>query len=327
MRRFLSAGLSLLLGCLLAAPSPTSAQPTDLAGFSFLTVEPSARAAALGGAFSAVYDGDVNGLFYNPALLDETTHRSLAVSYLNHVSDLNLGFAAFGYHREGLGTFGAGLRFLTWSGLDGADATGAETGSFGASDAALTLSFARAYDARLRYGVSVHGILSSVDAFQASALALDAGVLYHVPERLLSVSASLHHLGVVLSSLGSATDDELPLDLRLSVAKRLRYLPLQLSVTGYDLTNPGSDLPGSTAVDDLFHHLAFGGEFQFSEAFQLRVGYNHRRHEALKTKTRLDLAGFGAGFGLRLARLRIDYAFNSWSSLGGLHQFSLQTNL
>jgi len=44
-------------------------------------------------------------------------------------------------------------------------------------------------------------------------------------------------------------------------------------------------------------------------------------------KSRLDFAGLGFGIGLKITRVRVDYAFNSWSSIGGLHQFTLQTAL
>jgi hypothetical protein len=69
-----------------------------------------------------------------------------------------------------------------------------------------------------------------------------------------------------------------------------------------------------------------GGEFYFSEAFNVRVGYNHRRHEELKMKSRLDLAGVGMGFGLVIRGVGFDYAYNSWSSVGGLHQFTLRVS-
>ena len=77
----------------------------------------------------------------------------------------------------------------------------------------------------------------------------------------------------------------------------------------------------------MLHHLILGAEFQFSPAFNVRFGYNHRRHEALKTGSRLDLAGFATGFGLRIRRFGFDYAFNTWSSIGALHQFTLRTML
>ena len=74
-------------------------------------------------------------------------------------------------------------------------------------------------------------------------------------------------------------------------------------------------------------HISLGGEFQFSEGFNLRIGYNHRRHEALKTKSRLDFAGFGFGVGLKISSIRFDYAYNSWSEAGGMSQFTVRTAL
>lgn len=315
-----------LLAFLLLAAVPAQAQPGDLSGFGFLRLEPSARAAALGGAFSAVYGEDVNALFYNPALLNEEMHRALSVSYLNHVAGLNAGFVAYSRHVERLGTFGGGLRFLSWGELQGADETGERTGTFGASDVALTVGYARAAGDNLRYGVNVHGVLSSIASYRASAVAVDAGAVYHLTGPQLTFSASVNNLGTALDSFGQ-TRDELPLDLRIGIAKRLRHMPLLLTVTGYNLHDLGDGPEGASGIGQVMHHVALGGEFQFSDAFNVRFGYNHRRHEELKMKSRLDLAGVGVGFGLKVSRVRVDYAFNSWSSLGGLHQFTLRTTI
>jgi hypothetical protein len=318
-------GLAALL-FVTASVGPAAAQPGDLSGFGFLRLEPSARAAALGGSFSAVYGDDVNALFYNPALLNEETHRALSLSYLNHLAGLNAGFVAYSRHLDGLGTVGGGLRFLSWGELQGADENGERTGTFGASDVALTVGFARPVNDQFRYGVNLHGIFSSIDAYDAAALAFDAGLVYHLPGPQLTVSASVNNAGTTLQSFGP-TQDELPLDVRLGVAKRLRYVPLLVSVTGYNLHDPGDAPDGTPAASRVMRHVAVGGEFQFSEAFNIRFGYNHRRHEELKLKSRLDLAGLGLGFGLKVSRLRVDYAFNSWSSLGGLHQFTVRTTI
>lgn len=304
--------------------SAAAAQSTPAGAFSFLRLEPSARASALAGSFSAVYGEDVNALFYNPALLNENMHRALSVSYLNHLAGINAGFVAYSSHIEKLGTFGAGLRFVSWGDMNGYDEMGEETGGIGVSDAALTVSYARSDDARLRYGASIHAILSKVGSYGASAIAGDVGMAYHLPESRLTVSASANNVGFVLNSLGSK-GDELPLDLRVGVSKRLDYVPLFLTVTGYDLNRIGENSSSGSTIGDAMRHVAIGGEFQFSEAFNLRLGYNHRKHEELKMKSRLDMAGFGIGFGIKVARIRFDYAFNSWSSLGGLHQFTLRT--
>jgi len=300
------------------------AQSGPASTFSFLRVEPSARAASLGGSFSAVYGDDINALFYNPALLNEGMHRALSLSYLNHIGGVNAGFIAYGRHLYGVGTFGAGLRYVGWGDMTGYDESGEETDDFNASSTAFTLSLSRSDDSRLHYGANVHTAFARIDSYGATAIAADAGLAYHLSESQLTLSASVNNVGVVVGSIGSVRD-RLPIDVRVGLAKRMQYVPLMISITGYNLNLIGEDSGGGNAIGDAMRHIAVGGEFQFSEAFQLRVGYNHRRHQDLKMKSRLDLAGFGAGFGIGVSHIRFDYAFNSWSSLGGLHQFTVRT--
>lgn len=305
------------------APSAARAQMAP-SGFSFLNLDASARSAALGGSFAAMYDDDINGMFYNPALLSDLVDRQLSVSFLNHVGDIRAGIAAYGFQLGGLGQAGLGVRFMGWGDLTERDAAGEDIGSFNASDIALTFGFARRFDDHVLLGANVHSIFSRIGDFNASALAADVGVLYHTLDGGFTASASVHNLGLTLNSLGSV-EDELPLDLRVALSRKLRYLPLLVTVTGYDLQSIGDLDSGATGFGEAMHHVAIGGEFQFSEGFNLRVGYNHRRHEALKFKSRLDLAGFGFGAGIKVSRLRFDYAFSSWSSFGGLHLLTLRT--
>lgn len=311
---------------LLLSATPLLAQPSSLTGFAFLRMEPSARAAALAGSFSAVPSDDPSSLFYNPALLSDATHGHLSVSYLNHVTDINAGFVAYGRTVPRIGSMALGLRFVNWGEFDRADAAGVKDGTFSASDVALTLAASRPHHERLSYGANVHLIYSSYESYHASALAADAGLYYTIPTQQLTLSASVNNLGVTLSSLGR-TRDKLPVDLRVGLTKRLQHLPLMISVMGYNLHEPGIAPNDATALSAVLYHIALGLEFQFSEAFNVRFGYNHHRHEELKLKSRLDLAGVGMGLGLKIGRIGVDYAFNSWSSLGGLHQFTVRTRL
>lgn len=319
-------GFAFLLLLIGTTPRFSYAQPGELTGFSFLRIEPSARAASLGGSFSAMYGNDANAMFYNPALLNDQMHRALSVSFVNHVSDLRASFIAFGLHQDPIGSMGVGIRFLNWGSLTETDEQGNELGSFSSNDLAITLGASRVYADRVRLGVNLHSILTSVASFRSSALALDLGMLYHSVEGDFTFGASVNNLGVVLNSLGSE-DDELPLDFRLSVTKKLQHLPLLLSLTGYNLHDYTEVTADATAFEQIMEHIALGGEFQFSESFNLRFGYNHRRHETLKTKSRLDFAGFGFGAGLKISSFRFDYAYSSWSELGGLSQFTVRTVL
>ncbi|MEM1043133.1 MAG: type IX secretion system protein PorQ [Bacteroidota bacterium] len=318
------AAVSLFLLCTAAAAA--LAQPSRLTGFGLLRLEPSARATALAGAYGAGPGGDVNALFANPALLDETSHRRLSVSYLNHLADINAGFAAYGHHTERLGgTLGGAVRFLSYGDFERADADGTRAGdTFGASEAILTLAYARPAGERLHLGASAHAVFSSIDDASAQAFAIDLGATYRLPERGFALSASLRNLGVVAGNLG-AEDDVLPLDLRFSVSKQLQYVPILITVAGYDLTSFENE--NGSALNEIARHLSVGGELRFGAPFAVRVGYNHRLHEELSTGERLDLAGLGLGFGLNLRRFGFDYAYNAWSSFGGLHHLTLRTQL
>lgn len=317
----------LLIGLLVIAwavlSPPGHAQSSRLSSFPFLEFASSARAAALGGAFPVMTDGDVNALFYNPAALGPATDRSVALSYLNYLSDVNAGFGAGSYTVDGLATVGAGLRFLSWGTFEGANVFGERTNEFGASDAALTVSAARALGSRARYGASVHAIYSALETTQAAALAVDLGGTYHFPAQQITLSASINRLGRAVDSFG-ATRDRLPTDVRLGLTKRLRHLPLLLSITGYDLHHAGDGLPEGTTLDRVLAHMLLGGELTLHDALQLRMGYHHRRRQELATSDGFDTAGLSAGFGLDVPPLHVSYAYQSWSSLGGLHWLSLQ---
>lgn len=313
---------------LLCTTAPAVAQPgADLTSFPVLRLEPSARTAALGGAFTAVADGDVNALFYNPAVSGPATSHHVSFSYTNHLADLNAGSVAYSRTLQGLGTtLHGGLRFLHSGTLEGRDRFGEPTGDFGAGDVVLTTGAARPLGARIRYGANLHLLYSQIDDVDAAVLAVDLGGAYRVPTRQLTVGVTLRNLGVTLDRYADTSED-LPLDLQVGLSKRLAHLPLLLTITGYDLTNLSEGVEGGDTVDHVLGHLTFGAELQPGDVLRLRIGYNHRRSRDLALTDRFDMAGLGLGFGLTVSGLTVDYAYNSWSSLGGLHQFTLRADL
>jgi len=319
--------LGVLLIALMGMGGPVAAQPgAELASFQLLQIEPSARTAALGGAYTAVADGDVNALFYNPAVPGPATSQSASVSYLNHLADFNAGSLAYSHTLRSLGTtVHGGLRFAHWGTLEGRDRFGNPTGDFGAGETVLTTGAARSTGA-LRYGANLHIMYANIERANALALALDLGGVYRVPEHQLAVGASLRHLGGMLDGFGS-TRDPLPLDLQLGISKTLDHLPLFLTATAYDLTNLSDGITGGETVDHVLSHLTFGAELQPGDVLRLRAGYNHRRSAELALTDRFDFAGLGLGFGVTVSGLTVDYAYNSWSNLGGVHRLTLRADL
>lgn len=312
MRRLLSVLVLGVIANVTQAQSPTA--------FDFLRLEPSARAAALGGTAVVLTEADVSAFFYNPALLNTDMHRQATVSYLNHLSDLQAGFAGYGRDFGNWGTAAAGLRFVHWGTIPRTDELGQRSVEFSANDLALTLGLARSYGKRLRYGLNLHMVYTAIADYSASALAADVGLVWHDPEALVTVAGAVNNLGLLVGSLGT-TQDELPLDVRASVSKRLRYIPVLAALTLHSL----QDAFELASASDAFRHAIFSLEFQAIPVFHIRLGYSHNRRN-LKSDSRLDLAGFGTGFGLKVRGIGLDYAFNSWS-FAGLHQFTLKSRL
>ncbi|MDT7855886.1 PorV/PorQ family protein [Rubrivirga sp. S365] len=314
------------LAVALAAP-PSAAQSRRETGFGVARLDASTRAAALAGA-GALPGDDPTALFYNPSLLSSEMDGAVALSYANLVLDVGSGAAV--YARDVRGVSGAvGVRFVSYGEFD--RATGGEVdgdeGTFGASEAAVTVSAAREVLPAFRVGATVHALFSSVDDADARALAADVGVSLAVPGQALTLGASLHHAGVVLSSLGESRD-RLPLDLRLTAVKRLQYVPLTVSLALTDLQAFEGPAPGdSSFVGRALDHVALGGELALGSTLKARVGYNGRRAGDLDAGGRLDLAGLSLGAGLTLRRVTVDYAYVGWSRFCGLHQFGVRTRL
>ena len=319
---FYRAGLAALL--LAVGGFAPAAHGQNSVAFAFLRLDAAPRAAALAGALDAVPTDDPAALFHNPALLSPETSGSVGLTYLNHLSDQKAGTLAYGRTVAGYDA-AVGVRYFGYGELEGYDEAGVETGSFSAGSLALTVGAAKAYDARLRLGAALSLVTTSVETERATALGADLGASYTLPGAL-TVSAVARGLGITLGSLGT-TKDVLPLDLRVGVSKRLQYLPLLVTVTGYDLQDPGAGPDGRTGFEQVIGHVGVGGELQFSRAFQVRAGFNPRRNQEMRSGERLDPAGLGLGFGLRVRRYALDYGWASWSEVGGLHHLGLRARL
>ena len=321
--RYILALLGLLICITASAPQAQAQLGGSLSEFGFLRLDASARSAALGSSLSAVKADDTASFLYNPALPTSDTAGQGMASYTDFIADSNVGMLAYSHALGTETVVSAGVRYVDWGEFDGRDEAGVPTEAFHARDVALTLGWASRLAERWRYGTNLHMLYSAIETARATAIAGDIGVQGHWPNSGWSVSTSLHHMGSTLSNFG-AERASLPFDWRIGVARTLPHLPVQLSVTGYDLHNFGEALPEEGTTGQLLGHLTLGLEADLGEVLTLRGGYNHRRSRELVLNDRLDWAGFGGGFGLHLGPLRADYAFTSWSSFGGLHQISIQ---
>jgi hypothetical protein len=287
--------------------------------YNFLAVDPSARAAAMGGSFVSMKD-DPNVLFYNPASLGTLSMPRLSVSYIKYFMDVNAGSLSYGTTLEGIGTIGVGLLYMNYGSFDRTDEALNVLGTFGAKEIAAIAGIATQYDENILVGANVKYIYSSLAEFTSTALALDAGFLIEIPSQNLSIGGSVLNIGGQLTSYAS-TSENLPLDVTIGITKRPQHLPVLLNLVFHRL-NERTD----TFVER-FNAFTAGAEFLMSEAVRIRAGYNNKQRKDLKMGTSAGLAGISLGGGIVLKNYQIDYAFNSFGKIGGLHRFSIGINL
>ena len=67
------------------------AQTNGVSVYKFLNLTSSARAAALGGNFMAIKDGDLSQVLFNPSAISKETDNKLALSFVDYYSDISYG--------------------------------------------------------------------------------------------------------------------------------------------------------------------------------------------------------------------------------------------
>jgi hypothetical protein len=315
--------------------------------YDFLNLTPSARVISLGGVNVSTIDEDVNFGYQNPALVTDSMHKHVSLSFANYLADIGYGYASYSQRIEGIGNFHSGVHYVSYGKLQGADEFGNLTGEFNAGEFAWVIGLSRAYK-RFHYGANLKFISSTLaTGYTSTGLAVDLGASYYSKDRLFSSGLVVRNIGTQLSTYtGTGETEPLPFEVIMGMSVKLKYMPLRFSITATNLEHPNLifedpspqpqlDLAGNliepenVTVDNIFRHFVFGGEFLLGNALRLRAGYNHLRRQELRSENRAGLSGFSLGAGLRINRLAFDYGYSSYgaNSVFNAHLFSLSLNL
>lgn len=287
--------------------------------YNFLRLDVSARAASLNGSFVSMTD-DPNVLFYNPAALTTITVPRASANYLNHLMDVNAGSISYGQYLEGFGSIGAGVTFVNYGSITETDESMNILGSFSANEFAVVLGWGVSLDDETNVGISLKGIYSSIATYRSTAAAVDLGILHHIHSENITIGASILSIGRQFTTY-NRTRESLPLDVKIGITKRPEHLPALLSLNFHKLNDPQNTLL------QRFENFTVGVEFLMSESVRFRVGFNNEQRKELKIGTGPGLAGFSLGGGIIYDQYIIDYAFNSYGKIGGLHRISIGMSL
>ena len=336
--------LTLALACLLLLFSAPSAvgqtvdetdndnQKRAQTGMKFLSVSVDPRAAALGGAMTALELQSSTAMFYNPASMAQLEGGHLGVGQVQWISDINYNQASLAfspldgqYGVIGLSVVSANYGELEETVRSGNNQGYEDLGTFSPSALAIGASYARQLSTRfsigggVRYvrqslGESVMGYEETGDLVrQSNSLstpAFDFGVLYNTGFRSLNFAASVRNFSPAVKY--EEESFELPLMLNIGFAMDMMdFMPAMQENHSFLLTLNAAN------PRDFYEQIAVGGEYKFMDLLALRAGYAYPN----------DTKGLNLGAGLNLSmgglQVGADYAYTNMDVFSNVHRVGL----
>jgi hypothetical protein len=270
----------------------------------FLQVGIGARAAGMGGAFTAMADG-VDAPFWNPAGAAGLEFKEFSIGHFSWYQDISLNHGSLAFPvNQSLG-IALSATFVDYGKIDGYDQFGTSTGQLTAGDWAAGITFGYQFNEQFKAGLTGKYINQKLADVSASGFAGDLGLTFTISK--FNISAMAANIGTTMKF--ETESEKLPSAVRLGVA----YAPVQSMIVGS--IEVEKKLYGDIVTRQ-------GLELRFNDAYFLRSGLSfypgQGDYRSMKT-------GYAVGAGVELKAIRVDYAFTPSSDLAAddLHRFSL----
>lgn len=333
----------LLLAIITATILCTSAlfaQKVGSTSMQFLKVMPSARAAALGEAYS-VWATGAEALFWNPGGLATVDNMEFSTTYIDWLFDSQQGALSYALSIGGFGAIGIQFQYVDFGEfeettnerpfINNPENPGLTGSTFRPFSYLIGVSYARSLTDKFSVGVSMkyaheslfnghrvtaqvrQGVFGEVDTW-ANGLLFDFGIRYNTGYRSIYIGSSVQNFGADVKYANES--NPVPLLFRFGIGANV--------VGPNALLHPGSEGNRLSVAYDIFHpndyaqQMHVGVEYEFAGAFALRGGY----------KFNYDFDGLTLGGGIKHAieglRLSVDYSYGDMGTyLGQVQRISL----
>lgn len=311
--------------------------------YQFLNLSTSARQIALGGEVLTLLD-DVNQPIWNPSVINEDLDNKVSVNYTSYLAGINIGSLSYAkFVSRRFGTIHGSIKYIDYGSLIGADELGNETGNFNASDIAVSVGYSiNIPNTNLFVGSNIRVINSSISNFSSTGISTDLAILYNNPYKPFVITLVARNLGTQIKTY-NGVKEKLPFKLALGGSYKLEHVPLKWYATidnlqKFDISVPNpsdqtTDLEGNVTSEDVgiientMRHFVIGAELFPESALNIRVGYNFRRAAELKLQNARTFSGFSFGFGIKMNKLKFNYAYSKFHSAANASTFSLLIDL
>lgn len=322
---------------------PTSSQVGGDAVFQFLSLSSSSRQIALGGETLTLMN-DVNQPIWNPSVINAELDRQLSINYTSYLAGISIGSASYAHViSRRFGTIHGSIKYLNYGTLIEADVDGNETGTFKASDIAVSAGYAFNLPwTNVYMGFNAKLINSTISNFTSNGIAGDIAILYHSPYKPYTITIVARNIGTQIQSF-DGTNERLPFKVAIGGSYKLKHVPLRWHVTLDNIqqwnvavpnpSNQTADLEGNVTEEKIsflknaIRHFVIGAELFPDSAFNLRAGYNFRRASELKLQNARTFSGISFGIGVKMNKMRFNYAFSKYHAATSTSTFSIQFDL
>ncbi|MBD3336469.1 MAG: PorV/PorQ family protein [Candidatus Eisenbacteria bacterium] len=280
----------------------TAGARAEMTGMAWLANQPDTRSVFLGGAMVS-HVADASATLWNPAGLAGMHGGEGMLSHSESIADIRREFAAVArnYGPVALGAHFAGV----WTdNLDGYDAAGNPTGTFGYYGFTAGLAGGMHVWKGVRLGAGVKLLREAIDDVTADGWAVDLGAQWQSAELPLAAGVSVLNLGPDPSFI----EESFPIPTMVQAGASY-FVPFR-SLSGAVLLS--ADVRSARDRDT---ELLTGIEYEYMQLVSLGLGY----------RSAADLHDLTFGFGFRRDRLRLQYAFipGNDNLLGDSHRLGL----
>ena len=311
--------------------------------YQFLNLSTSARQVALGGEVLTLLD-DVNQPIWNPSVINEALDSKVSVNYTSYLAGINVGSLSYAkLISRRFGTIHGSIKYINYGTLIGSDELGNETGNFNASDIAVSVGYSlNIPNSNFYVGSNIRLITSNIASFSSTGISTDLAILYNNPFKPFVITLVARNIGTQIQTYNGVRE-KLPYKLALGGSYKLDHVPLKWYVTidnlqkiDISVPNPSdatTDLGGEVTNTDIgflensLRHFVIGAELFPESALNIRVGYNIRRAAELKLQNARTFSGISFGFGIKMNKLKFNYAYSKFHSAANASTFSLLIDL
>lgn len=273
----------------------------------FLNIGVGARAAGLGGAYSAIAS-DASAVYWNPGGVAGIDNTQFFVSHISWYQDINYEYFGVSHPTSERLTLSASVAYLSYGSIEGYDEYDNPTGDVNSTyDMAGGVSLGYALTDNLALGVTAKYVMLSLAGETANAFAADFGA-----------SVNLHKLsfGAVVSNFGQKVsfnnvDENLPTALRVGVS----YALMESFLAAVEVEHQ--------FYGDLMVHN--GMEYSYEGRYFVRAGLCH--YADVDGRDFSDGLTFGVGALLGPAQFDYAYSPSEGFSSESIHRLSVAFSL